>query len=108
MIVVLTEQCEALTGSLGRDMGYYLRSTKKGRFFSQRSRHRVPPDGHWRMILTCAQMAQSRLYIAEISVKRQELAEALWEAGHWIAAQNLRLGIYHAKDILNLKTTFGL
>ena len=39
---------------------------------------------------------------------QQGLQEALQEAGHFIASQNLRKPIYDARDVLNLKTTFGL
>jgi hypothetical protein len=108
MEVFLTKQCLSLTGCLGRGYGYYIRSTKKGRFFSQRSKHSVPPDGHWRFIATCAELAQSHLHITDISVKREELKQALYEARCFIAMQNLRLETYNAQDIINLKHTFGL
>ena len=108
MEVFLTKQCLSLTGCLGRGYGYYLRSTKKGRFFSQRSKHSVPPDGHWRFIVICAELAQNHLHIADISVKREELKQAMYEAHIFIAMQNLRLETYNARDILNLKTTFGI
>ena len=108
MEIILSKQCESLTGSLGRGFGYYIRSTKTGRFFGQRSKHSVPPDGHLRFILTCANLAQSKLHITDVQLSRDELKQALWEAKHFIAAQNLKLEIYNARDILNLKTTFGL
>ena len=81
MEVFLANTCESLTGSLGRDFGYYIRSTKKGRYFGQRSKHSVPPDGHWRFIVACAELAQNGLHIADIRVSHQELSEALSEAG---------------------------
>ena len=108
MEVILSKQCESLTGSLGRGFGYYIRSTKKGSFYSQRSKHSVPPDGHIRFIFTCAELAQSKLHIADIRVSREELKQALYEAHIFIAMQNLRLDTYNARDILNLKTTFSL
>ena len=108
MEVFLTKQCLSLTGCLGRGYGYYIRSTKKGRFFSQRSKHSVPPDGHWRFIVLCAELAQNKLHITDIRVSRNELGAALYEARCFIAMQNLRLDTYNARDILNLKTTFGL
>lgn len=108
MEIILSKQCESLTGSLGRGFGYYIRSTKKGRYFSQRSKHNVPPDGHWRFILTCAQLAQNKLHIADIRVSREELKQAMYEARIFIAMQHLSKDTYDARDILNLKTTFGL
>ena len=108
MEIFLSKQCESLTGSLGRGFGYYIRSTKKGRYFGQRSKHSVPTDGHWRFIVTCAQLAQNKLHIADIKVSREELKQALLEAGHHTAMWHLELSIYNARDILNLKTTFGL
>ena len=108
MKIILSQQCESLTGTLGRGFGYYIRSTKKGRYFGQRSKHSVPPDGHWRFIALCAQMAHSKLHISDIKVKREELSSALREAHHFVAADHLLLVVYHARDILNLKTTFSL
>ena len=107
MEIILSKQCESLTGAISTDLGYFL-VNRKGRFFSQRSRHSVPPDGHWRFILTCANLAQTRLYLTDIRVKRDELSDALCEAHHFIAATHLRLPIYTARDILNLKNTFSL
>ena len=108
MEVFLANTCESLTGSLGRGFGYYIRSTKKGRYFGQRSKHSVPPDGHWRFILACAELAQMKLHISDIRVSREELKQALYEAHGFVAMQNLRKDLYDARDICNLKTTFGL
>ena len=108
MEIFLSKQCESLTGSLGRGFGYYIRSTKTGRFFGQRSKHSVLPNGHWRFIVACAELAQHRLHIADIKVDREEVKKALYEARYFIAMQNLRKDFYDARDILNLKTTFGL
>ena len=115
MEIILSKQCEAIKGSIGRAFGYYIRSTKKGRFFSQRSKHNVPPDGHWRFIVACAGLTQYQLHIADIRLDWWELYKALREAGHYIATrkvqENAQDGIklsYDARDILNLKTTFGL
>ena len=108
MQVFLSQQCLSLTGMLRSDLGYYLRATKKGNFFSQRSKHTVPPDGHLRFIFLCAELAQNGLHITNIRVSRDELKDALYEARCFIAMQNLRLDTYNARDILNLKTTFGL
>ena len=99
--------CESLVGMLRPELGYYLR--KNGdTFFSQRSAHGAPPDGHWRFIVLCAELAQNHLHISDIRVSREELKRALYEANCFIAMQNLRKDIYDARDIINLKTTFGL
>ena len=108
MRVILSKQCVSLTGMLRTDLGYYLRSTKKGNFYSQRSRHGVPCDGHWRFIVLCAELAQNKLHISDVRVLAEEMHEALREAGHYIASQNLRKTVYDARDVLNFKTTFGL
>jgi len=112
MEIILSKQCESLTGSLGRGFGYYIKTHKskngKPRFFSQRSKHQVPPDGHLRFILTCAKLAQNKLHIADVKVPCEELKSALHEAGYFIAMNYLRLEIYTASDIINLKHTFGL
>ena len=109
MQIILSKQCESLTGSLGRGFGYAI--VKRGnRFFAQRGNHNVsvPPDGHWRFIVACAELAQHRLHIADIKVSREEVKKALYEAQCFIAMQNLRKDFYNARDILNLKTTFSL
>ena len=102
MNIILSKQCESLTGTLGRGYGYCIESrrTKKGSLYHY--------AGHWRFIVLCAQLAQNKLHIADIRVKREELKQALYEAGCFIAMQNLRKDNYYARDILNLKTTFSL
>ncbi len=115
MEIFLSPTCESLTGTLGRGFGYYIRSTKKGRFFGQRSKHNVPPDGHWRFIHTCAELAQAKLHIGDIRIEWEELQSALYEAkcfnASWAVRQNYAYKNkvqYDARDIINLKTTFGL
>ena len=115
MELFLSKQCESLTGSLGRGFGYYIRSTKKGRFFGQRSKHSVPPDGHWRFIVTCANLAQNKLHITDVKVDWLELQTALYEAKCFVASEQVRdnyankgKATYDARDIINLKFTFGL
>ena len=107
MKIILSHQCESLTGMLDSGLGYFI--VKRGKsFYSQRSRHYVPEDGHWRFILTCAQLAQNKLHITDIKISREEVKKALYEARCFIAMQNLRKDFYDARDILNLKVTFGL
>ena len=115
MELFLSKQCESLTGSLGRGFGYYIRSTKKGRFFAQRSKHSVPPDGHLRFIFLCAKLAQNKLHITDIKVNWYELHTALYEAKCFVASEQVlrnyadkRKASYDARDIINLKTLFVL
>ncbi len=113
MEIFLSKLCESITGSLGQGFGFHIqkRSDSDGtiRFWGVRkSKGTIPPDGHLRFIFLCAELAQNKLHITDIRVSREELKTALYEAHCFIAMQNLRLDTYHARDILNLKTTFGL
>ncbi len=113
MEIILSKQCESLTGSLGKGFGYFIQRRRgqdgKYHFFSQRSKHPpIPIDGHLRFIFTCAELTQMNLHIADIKVSQDEVREALLEAGHHTAMWHLELGMYDARDILNLKTTYGL
>ena len=85
MEIILSKQCESLTGSLGKGFGYSIQRRRSYdgsvRFFSQRSKHPpIPHDGHLRFIFTCADLAQMGLHIADIKVTNRELFEALREA----------------------------
>ena len=108
MVLNLLSDCKSLTGYIGKGLGYCIQC-QKGRFFSKRnSKGNIPPDGHWRFIVACAQMARNGVYISDVRATRKEIREALVEANHYLAAQNLRLDIYTARDIINLQKTFGL
>ena len=114
MKVILSKQCESLTGMLRTDLGYFL-VKRKDNFYSVRSKHYVPADGHIQFIFTCAELAQNKLHMTDIEVHWVELKTALYEAHLFMAAQQVRDNyankgkvIYDARDILNLKTTFGL
>ena len=107
MKIILSSNCESFTGSLGRGFGYFIVRRKNG-FFSVRSRHSVPPDGHWNFIVACAEIARMGLHFSDIKASRVEVSDALKEAQKFIALQNLRKDSYNARDILNLKITFGL
>ena len=93
---------------LERGLGYHIEHRKNGFFAKRNTRGYVPPDGHWRFIVLCAELAQNGLYVSGVRVLADEMREALWEAGHYVASQNVRKKIYDARDVLNLKTTFGL
>ena len=108
MEIILSNRVEAITGELGSGFGYHIQHRKNGFFTKRNSKGIIPPDGHWRFIVTCAEMAQNGLYLSDIQVSREELKQALYEAHIFIAMQNLRKDIYDARDIINLKITFGL
>ena len=113
MEIILSKQCEALTGSLGKGFGYSIqrRRDHEGRyhFYSQRSKWNVPPDGHLKFIFTCADLAQMGLHIADIRVSRDELVEAVEEAGWCLSRfmENLHPTLT-AKEVLTFKQNVGL
>ena len=115
MQIFLSKQCTSFTGSVGRDFGYAIVHRKNGFFAKRNSKGDVPPDGHWRFILAFAQLAQSKLYLTDIALNWHEVYEALYEAHKFVAAHYVQRNgrgkvkiTYNARDILNLKTTFGL
>ena len=116
MEVILSKQCLALTGILERGLGYYLqqRKDKRGKphFYSIRQCGFFPPDGHWRFIVLCAELAQNKLHIADIKVSYIEFSDAVREAGmiHKIPAyfgwdEDMFM---NATQVLNAKEEFGL
>ena len=108
MEVILSRQTLSLVGMLERGLGYSIQQ-QRGKFYSKRnSKGFVPPDGHWRFIVLCAELAQNGLYISDIRVSREELKLAIYEAHGCVAVSHLRLNEYNARDVLNLKMTFGL
>ena len=115
MKVILSNQCISLTGMLERGLGYHLEHRKNGFFAKRNTKGFVPPDGHWRFIVLCAELAKNGLYVTDIKVDWLELQTALYEAKCFTASEQVRRNYadkckaaYNARDILNLKTTFGL
>ena len=114
MKVILSKQCESFTGSLGSCFGYHIqrRHNKQGetRFYGVRqSNGSVPPDGHWRFIVACAQLAKIGLHIREILVSGVELINALREAGYRQATYAVLASVeYSADGVLYLKERFEL
>lgn len=116
MEIILSKQCEALTGSLGRGFGYSIQRRRSYdgsvRFFSQRSKHPpIPHDGHLRFIFACADLAQMGLHVSDIRVPRKELAQALAEAGYKPDSRNILSDndlpeILSANDIINFRRYF--
>ena len=118
MEILLTKQCKALIGSLGKGYGYFIQRRRSYdgsvRFFSQRSKHPpIPADGHLRFILACPDLAQMKTHITDIRVTRKELSDALWEAGRK-QISNIVLGdddlpdYLSATDVLTLKEKLNL
>lgn len=109
MEVILSKQCLTLAGMLQRGLGYCLQQ-QKGRFFAKRnSKGYVPPDGHWRFIVLCAEMARNGLYITDVRVSGGEMAGALLEAGlHTCAALAISKNTYNAEEVLAFKKRVGL
>ena len=106
--------CVSLTGTLCKKHGYYI-SRRGKRFYGYRRRRNVPPDGHWLFIRDYAEMAAQGMLISDINIHWYELQSALYEAHHFVAAQHVRdnyndkaKASYDARDIINLKTLFGL
>lgn len=109
MEIILSPQCEAITGSLGEGFGYHIQRRKNG-FFSQRnSKGIIPRDGHLKFIFTCAILAQANLHITDIKVSREELVKAVEEAGWCLSRfmENLHPTLT-AKEVLTFKQNVGL
>ena len=104
MEIFITKQCEALTGSLGKGFGYHIQRRKNGFFAKRNSNGEIPPDGHLRFIFACAQLAQMKTHITDIIISRQELLDALLEAG-WCVSRHVpeKLKFLHTSDVLTLK-----
>ena len=110
MEIILSKQCESLTGSLGQGFGYHIQRRKNGFFAKRNTKGEVPPDGHWKFILACANLAQSNLHITDVKVTNRELFEALREANltspaflNWNNEE-----IFSAADIMNFKNEYSL
>ena len=105
MEIILSKQCEALTGSLGKGYGYFIQRRRRSyngsvRFFSQRSKHPpIPADGHLRFIFASAELAQLKTHISDIRVSRKELRQALWEAGYYHLASRCPVLASSASEI---------
>lgn len=110
MEVILTNQVDALFGTLD-DTGYLLRRSAKGRIFSMRNpKVQPPPDGQWRFICRCAQLARTHLYLDDIRVTAGELDDALEEAtnGELQSPWAPRDAIVNAEQVLKLRKELGL
>ena len=106
MEVILGKGVSSFTGSLNKAHGYAVQQ-RGNRFYGVRNtRGVVPPDGHLKFILGCAEIAQLRMYIADIRVPADELREALDEAGR----QDVKLANeeYNANTVEHLRVLWKL
>ena len=114
MEIILSKQCESLTGALGNGYGYFIQRRRgqdgKYHFFSQRSEHPpIPIDGHLRFIFTCAELTQMNLHIADIRVSGYELKAAMQEAAYIASALCVDVdNEYSAAEVLQFKKERGL
>lgn len=119
MEIFITKQCESFTGSLGKGFGYHIQRRTdldgKTRFWGVRqSNGAIPADGHLRFIFACAQLAQAKLHIADISVTREELADALREARSTTPLYGMTKyaedypAVFNAREVMNLKERYNL
>ena len=107
MKVILSKQTLSLTGMLKPELGYFL-VPRRGSFYSVRSKYGAPPDGHWRFIVLCAELAQNKLHITDIEVSGKELREALTEAGlSSLCSRDVRREVFSAADILSLSMSIA-
>ena len=81
MEIILSDRVKSLTGSLGYGFGYSIRRRGNGFFSMRNPKGNVPPDGHWRFIKACAELALQEVHIVDILVTAKELRDALDEAG---------------------------
>ena len=106
MEIILSNQCQSLTGSLGQGFGYSIQR-QHGKFVSKRnSKGKIPRDGHLRFIFACAELAQMKLHISDIRVSAKELRGAFDEA-HILYSDRLVKAdakqIYNADEVLKFK-----
>ena len=105
MEIILSVNCRSFTGTISRSHGYSVRRTGD-RFFGIRSlRGNVPPDGHWRFILSIAHLAPANLIVADIRLPGLEIIAALNEAGYPYEAIEMIFpgAVYSATDVLELE-----
>lgn len=115
MQVILSPNCKSFSGTISRYHGYSIQQRNEGFFAKRNSKGIIPPDGHWKFIVDCAELALSGLIFTDIKVKWDEVREALGEAHFWVAADAVLRNAdrqikseYDANDIINLKITFSL
>lgn len=108
MEIILSSHCSSFTGTVNKHFGYAIRQRGK-RFYGVRCNNmKVPPDGHWRFILACAEIAQMTIFISDVKVSGYELAEALEEAGILWRGRVILKSEYSAEEVLKFKNVWHL
>lgn len=109
MEIILSPRCKSFTGTISRYHGYAIRRTGN-RFFSYRFNGKsVRPDGHWKFIVACAELASQGFMITDIRVKQSEIMDALHEIGRGDYLWKLRFPkTLNASQFLTLKSELGL
>ena len=97
----------SLVGTLERGLGYHIEHRKNGFFSKRNQKSFVPPDGHWRFIVLCAELAQNKLHITDIEVTGKEVGDAIYEAGKFCPAYKDK-EVFNASRILKIKKSLGL
>lgn len=111
MEIILTKQCESLTGSLGRGFGYHIQRRKNGFFAKRNAKGDVPSNGHWLFIVACAQLAISHTHIEDIRISAKELRDALDEYGLWYGHELIhakKSQTFNASKVLDFKKRWAL
>ena len=100
--------CRSFTGALSKKDGYCIRRRGERFFGCRQLTRQATPDGHWRFIVTCAQIARHRLYVSNIIVSYEEVRQALEEAGKTIPPMLLADGVFNAEKLLAFKNEYSL
>ena len=114
MEIVLTDNCKSFTGTIFPGLGYAVRRAGDGFYSTRNSNGNVPPDGHLKFILLCAELTKMKLHIADILVPRKELVFALSDAGYDELAIYINLcrdlypKLFNASQVLKLKEEYQL
>ena len=108
MEIILSKTLIALTGQFSKENGYAVRRRGK-RFFSARnSRGTVHYYDHWEFIVSCAELAQSKMYISDIVVSKKEFFEAIREAKLRVPEERVQIDPLYACDVMNIKKYYNL
>ena len=108
MEIILSNHVKSLTGSLGRGFGYHIKHRKNGFFGERNSNGFVPTDGHLSFIFMCAELARMSLHIADVKVSREEIADALSEAGENSGREYVLKDGQYCPDLFNAQNVLKL
>ena len=114
MEIILSNNVQSLTGSLGQGYGYSIRKVLgdggHATFHSVRAPKKVPKDGHLKFIFACAVLARMGSHITDIRVDVFEMNRAIAEAtDEEMCTPYLRgLRVLNAEEVLTLKEMLRL